>query len=43
MIETFGKSKATQKMKYTDIYTCDCRCMNVKLVQVFQRNHNAVL
>ena len=24
-------------------YTCECRCTNVELVQVFQRNYNAVL
>ena len=37
MIETLFKSKATQKKVY-GIYTYDCRCMNVKLFQVFQRN-----
>ena len=42
MIETVLKSKAAQKIKYTE-YICDWRCMNVKLFQLFQRNYDAVL
>ena len=38
------KSKAIQKIKYTEyIHVVNWRCMNIKLVQVFQRNYNAVL
>ena len=44
MIETLGKGKATQiKKKAYGIYTGDCRYMNVKLVQVFQRNYRKAL
>ena len=41
MIETLGKSDPESKVY--GIYTYECRCMNVTLVQVFQGNHNAVL
>ena len=36
------KVKRPRKKVY-GIYTCDCRCMNLKLFPVFQRNYNAVL
>ena len=41
-INNRGKSD-DQENKVYGIYTCDLRCMIVKLLQVFQRNYNAVL
>ena len=39
MIETSGKNKATQKMKYTEYMQVIDVAINVKLFQVFQRNY----
>ena len=43
MIETFGKSQATKKMKYTEYLYVIVFAWMKKLVQVFQRNYNVVL